>query len=49
MLGTRPTVVHDQVDELVGLLPVERLYLQAQKNMTADPATALLQFRAIVQ
>jgi serine/threonine protein kinase len=32
-----------------GLLPVERLYLQAQKNMTADPATALLQFRAIVQ
>jgi hypothetical protein len=32
-----------------GLLPVERLYLQAQKNMTADPATSLLQFRAIVQ
>lgn len=32
-----------------GLLPVERLYLQAQKNMTADPATALLQLRAIVQ
>jgi serine/threonine protein kinase len=32
-----------------GLLPVERLYLQAQKNMTPDPATALLQFRAIVQ
>lgn len=32
-----------------GLLPVERLYLQAHKNMTADPATALLQFRAIVQ
>ena len=32
-----------------GLLPVERLYLQAQKNMTADPATALLQFKALVQ
>jgi len=32
-----------------GLLPVERLYLQAQKNITADPATALAQFQAIVQ
>jgi serine/threonine-protein kinase len=31
-----------------GLLPVERLYLQAQKNMTADPATALAQFKALV-
>ena len=32
-----------------GLLPVERLYLQAQRNVTADPATALAQFQAIVQ
>lgn len=32
-----------------GLLPVERLYLQAQRNVTADPATALLQFQSIVQ
>ncbi len=32
-----------------GLLPIERLYLQAQRNSTADPATALPQFEAIVQ
>lgn len=38
-----------RASEEQGLLPVERLYLQAQKNMSADPATALLQFRAIVQ
>jgi hypothetical protein len=30
-------------------LPVERLYLQAQRNITSDPATALAQFQAIVQ
>ena len=38
-----------RASEEQGLLPIERLYLQAQKNMTADPATALAQFRAIVQ
>jgi serine/threonine-protein kinase len=32
-----------------GLLPVERLYLQAQRNVTADPAAALAQFQALVQ
>ncbi|WP_254509176.1 serine/threonine-protein kinase [Anatilimnocola floriformis] len=38
-----------RASEEKGLLPVERLYLQAQKNITADPATALAQFKAIVQ
>jgi serine/threonine-protein kinase len=32
-----------------GLLPVERLYLQAQRDATADPASALAQFQALVK
>lgn len=38
-----------RVSEEKGLLPIERLYLQAQRNVTSDPATALAQFQAIVQ